>query len=325
MEDGSFKVRGTVRDTRNQEKIAPLKDGFGEHLFSTLELVEADLMNADSLARAIEGMDYVVHTASPFPSKTPKDENEIIRPAVEGTLAVMRAAHKHHVKRVVITSSSVAIMMQNDRDAKEVYTEADWSNLEECHAYDKSKTLAEKAAWDFLKELPESERFELVTINPALILGPAIIRSKEFTSGQIVQKIMNAELPGVPKISFPTVDVRDVALAHLRAVTVEEAKNQRFILYNQTIWFKEIAEILKERFGRYYSVRANELKYCLVRMVAMFDPSAKMILPFWGKTITLDNQRSREVLGIHYHQAKETVEQMAISMIENGIIKDKRK
>lgn len=182
-------------------------------------------MKEDSLARAIEGADYVVHTASPFPSKPPKDENELIRPAVEGTLAVMRAAHQHKVKRVVITSSAVAIMHPRHEDEKEIYNEGDWSHVDACEAYDKSKLLAEKAAWDFLAELPEEEKFELVIINPVLIMGPAIIRSKEFSSGQIIQKIMNKEIPGCPKVNLPITDVRDVALAHLRAVTVAEARN----------------------------------------------------------------------------------------------------
>ena len=154
LQDGSFIVRGTVRDKHNEKKIAPLKNAFG-HLFSQLELFEADLLKPETLDAAIEGCDYVVHTASPFPDKEPKDENILIKPAVEGTLAVMRAAQKHKVKRVVITSSVAAIMMHTDANKKDVYDESDWSELEACKAYEKSKTLAEKAAWDFLSSLPE--------------------------------------------------------------------------------------------------------------------------------------------------------------------------
>jgi len=138
-------------------------------------LVEADLLNAESLDKAIEGMDFVVHTASPFPGEKPKDENVIIKPAVEGTMAVVRAVHKYKVKRVVITSSVAAIMFQTDETSKDLYNENDWSNLAGCDAYEKSKTLAEQAAWDFQKSLPENERFELVTINPSMILGPSIV------------------------------------------------------------------------------------------------------------------------------------------------------
>jgi nucleoside-diphosphate-sugar epimerase len=141
-------VRGTVRDTKNEKKIAPLRKAYGQQ-FSSIELVEADLMNADSLDRAVQGCYYVVHTASPFPAVNPRDENDLIKPAVEGTLAVMRAAHKHKVKRVVITSSVAAIMFHTPANRKPEYNESDWSELQGCGAYEKSKLLAEKAAWDF--------------------------------------------------------------------------------------------------------------------------------------------------------------------------------
>lgn len=171
----------------------------------------------------MEGCDYVVHTASPFPLKTPTNENDLIKPAVEGTLAVVRAAHKHKVKRVVITSSCVAILMKKvPRDYE--FSENDWSELDMCQAYEKSKTLAEKAAWDYQESLPEEERFELVTINPSLILGPNLV-SGDFSSGEIIKKIMTGGYPGMPVIQFPIVDVREVALAHVLALKVPEARN----------------------------------------------------------------------------------------------------
>jgi len=228
LQDGSFQVRGTVRDKNNEKKVAPLRSAFG-NLFEQLELFEADLLKPETLEAAIEGCDYVVHTASPFPDTVPKDENVVIKPAVEGTLAVMRAAHKHKVKRVVITSSVAAILMHTHAGKKDSYNEADWSELEACQPYEKSKTLAEKAAWDFLEALPSDEKFELVTINPSLILGPSLV-SSDFTSGVILQKIMGGKFPGMPRIMYPVVDVRDCAKAHLQAIKVEEAKNKRFIL-----------------------------------------------------------------------------------------------
>ena len=160
----------------------------------------------------------------------------------------MRAAHKNGIKRVVITSSVASVMFQSEETKKDLYTEDDWSNLKACGAYEKSKTMAEQAAWDFLKALPENERFELVIINPSLILGPSLI-STDFTSGQIIKNIMDGKLPGMPKIMFPIVDVRDVALAHLRGIKIPEAKNQRFILSCKALWFKEIANALKNEYG----------------------------------------------------------------------------
>ncbi len=149
LKDGSFIVRGTIRDKNNEKKLEPLRKAFGEN-FDKLELAEADLLKAETLDEAIKGCDYVVHTASPFPLKIPDDENLLIRPAVEGTLAVVKAAHKYKVKRVVITSSIVSIKEKKPEDMKEMYDENDWSDVSVAKPYPKSKTLAEKAAWDFL-------------------------------------------------------------------------------------------------------------------------------------------------------------------------------
>jgi dihydroflavonol-4-reductase len=213
LKDGSFDVRGTVRDKKNENKLAPLRKAFGEN-FNKLELVEADLLKPETIDEAIKGCDYVIHTASPFPLEAPKDENVLIRPAVEGTLAAVKAAHKYKVKRIVITSSVAAIMGQNEANRKEIYNENDWTDVNAVGAYEKSKTLAEKAAWEYLHSLPEEERFELVTINPVLILGPSLI-SGDFSSGQVVMKLLSGKFPGMPRIMMPLVDVRDVAQAHL--------------------------------------------------------------------------------------------------------------
>ena len=147
MKNGSFKVRGTVRSRTNEAKIAPLKQAFGDY-FDQLELVEADLLDEDSLFKAIEGSIFVVHTASPVLIGKPKNEDVLIKPAVEGTMAVVRAAHKNRVKRVVITSSVAAIYVSPDKNKMEFSVE-DWTDLKLASPYEKSKTMAEKAAWDF--------------------------------------------------------------------------------------------------------------------------------------------------------------------------------
>lgn len=155
MENGTYKVRGTVRDTKRADKIEPLKAAFGDH-FNDLELVEADLCKEESIIAACEGATYVVHTASPFPLESPKNEMELITPAVDGTLAAMRGCQKHGVKRIVITSSCVAIYKPTDK-TKTNYNRDDWTdpNRPGVNAYEKSKVMAEKAAWDFLAALPE--------------------------------------------------------------------------------------------------------------------------------------------------------------------------
>ena len=154
---------------------------------------------------------------------------ELITPAVEGTLAVMKAALKHKVKRVVITSSGLTVTLHKEEDQKERYNEEDWSDVDAIFSYAKSKTLAEKAAWDFINNLPESERFELTVVVPTVLQGPYYLTG-EFSSGEYMKMFMLGEAPALPRLMNSVVDVRDAAFAHLQAIKVPEAKNKRFIL-----------------------------------------------------------------------------------------------
>lgn len=167
-------------------------------------------MNEESIVEACKDCTYIVHTASPFPLKIPKNEDELIRPAVQGTLAAMKGAQKYGAKRVVITSSVASIVFQALDYTNSKFDESIWSNVEASQPYPKSKTLAEKAAWEFLEKLPEEERFELATINPALILGPSFVKG-DFSSAEAITKIMSGKFPGVPRLMLSAVDVREVA------------------------------------------------------------------------------------------------------------------
>ena len=258
--------------------------------------MSANLLDSDSLDRAVQGCDYIVHTASPVPAKgVPKDENVLIKPAVEGTLAILRAAHRHKVKRVVFTSSLSAVGIKNNENVKEVYDENDWSDIPACSAYDKSKTLAERAAWDFLYALPEEERFELVSINPVFILGPSLVPTD--SSPTAIKMLMKGPIPFVPKVMICVVDIRECALAHLRALQVEEAKNQRFLLGSESFWIRELAQTLKEIFPD-YSIKSTEIKFCPIKFASLFSDQVKLLIPIWRKTLRVDNKKSREILGI---------------------------
>ena len=239
LKDGSYNVRGTVRDTKNPVKIEPLRKAFGTY-FDQLTLVEANLNDRESIFAAIKGADFVVHTASPAPLAPPKHEDELIIPAVDGTKAVMEASYANKVKRVVITSSVAAIIecRPEDRPKDGKFSEQNWSNPESEHidAYSKSKVLAEMAAWNYQKSLPEDSRMELVTINPGLILGPAFVGAG-FNTGDLITNIMQGKYPGVPKIMIPLVGVVEVADAHLQALRRPAAANKRFVLVNSTVWF----------------------------------------------------------------------------------------
>ena len=191
LKDGTYRVRGTVRDKTNEAKVAPIRDAFGD-LFNQLELVEADLLNEESLVAAIAGSNFVVHTASPF--FMGQNEEDLIPPAVNGTTAVMKACKMAGVKRCVVTSSiaSVSGMADADKPSDRTFDESHWSNPDKeggMRPYPKSKVLAERAAWDFQKALPEGERFELVTICPGFIMGPPL-RKEGFTSGGFLKMMM---------------------------------------------------------------------------------------------------------------------------------------
>jgi nucleoside-diphosphate-sugar epimerase len=175
--DQKFDVRGTVRDPTNEEKIAPLRESIGGS-FDDVELIEANLMDPASIDKAVAGCDYVIHTASPYPTKMPKNEDELIKPAVDGTRAVLDACKKHKVKRLVVTSSMVAIVDYSKYEEGLTVDENDWlEDYDSTTSYSKSKALAEKLCYDYVKELPEKDRFDVVTINPGVILGPILGKS----------------------------------------------------------------------------------------------------------------------------------------------------
>ena len=289
LKSGQFRVKGTVRSATNEKKIAPIREGLGD-LFRQLELVEADLLNAESLMKAIEGATYVVHTASPIPTEIPKNEDLLIKPAVEGTLAVLRACDQHQVKRCVLTSSVAAIMWGKFKTGYQ-FTDQDWNDPGNTAPYEKSKTLAEEAAWSFLKNTA-THKFELVTINPGIILGKPIIPG-EFASSKIVIDMMTGKMPAVPKCQFGFVDVEDVAKAHLQAVLVPEAAGRRFILSAETLWFLAILQGLKNEFKKYgYKICVHEVNK-LIKFMSCFDKRMESIVQLLGKEFTFDNSPAK--------------------------------
>ena len=173
--DGGYQVRGTVRNKSNMEKLNPLKEAYGEELFAKIDLREADLTNDESMTSAMEGTHYIVHTASPVPGiEGGAKEEEVMGPAVQGTMSALKAARANKVKRIVITSSIAAIMRTKDID-KLNFGPDDWSDVTIADPYGKSKTMAEKAAWDYQKDLPADEKFQLVTILPGFVFGKTYV------------------------------------------------------------------------------------------------------------------------------------------------------
>mmetsp|Transcript_2906 Transcript_2906/g.4351 ORF Transcript_2906/g.4351 Transcript_2906/m.4351 type:complete len:355 (+) Transcript_2906:111-1175(+) len=324
LEHGGFNVRGTVRDKSSESKIAPLRIGYGDELFARLELVNADLMNEDSIMAAAEGCDYIVHTASPVCDigKVFENEDEIIKPAVDGTLAIMKAARKNKAKKVVITSSIAAVA--GDTSDK-VFTEEDWTDItkEGLATYHKSKTLAEKAAWDFVAELPNDEKIPLVTINPGIVLGPNVSTGSS-ESLDFCKNLMLGKWPMYPSQKVGFVDVRDVSKAHLEGLLRDEANDKRFILCAESPELVEFVRPLEAKFGKDYPVRAKEMPKFMPMVMRLWNPEMAELYKAWGKGVLCDGSRAAEILGIEYIGLEKCMVEMADSMISTGCIEDKR-
>jgi len=319
-----YRVRGTVRSRARAEGVREaMAANLDIELGDRLELVEADLTLDDGWADAVRGCTYVLHVASPFPNRAPEHEDELIKPAKEGTLRVLKAAADAGVRRVVVTSSLAAVSGGHLVDDSRVYTEDDWSIVERCPPYPKSKTLAERAAWDFVESLEGDTPMELSVINPGAVLGPVLNRHYS-TSGEIVRKLMAKELPGTAKIGFPWVDVRDVASAHIAAMTTPGAAGQRFCCATEFSWIDEVADILAKRFGpEGWKVPTRKLPNFMVRVVAMFDPTVKSVVSDLGRVRRVSSEKIRSVLGWQPHSLEEMTVSMGETMIERGIVSRK--
>ena len=208
----------------------------------------------------------------------------------------MKAATQHKIKRVVITSSVAAIKYTND-PTKLRFTTADWSDVDTSTPYTKSKTLAEKAAWDYLKKLPESERFELATICPGFIVGPNL-NTCNFESGNAIKKFMLREVPVTVNSKMPMIDVRDCALAHYRALLVPEAAGRRFILANESLWLPEIAQVLHKEFGKFYDIPLYVVPKFLLSFAGNFVPMMKMFAKSVDQNYILDDYDTMAILGV---------------------------
>lgn len=327
LQELGYRVRGTVRSLKNEDKVAPIRN-LVKNPKHEVELVEANLDNEESWIDAVKGCKYVIHTASPFPATVPKDENEIITPAVNGTLFVFRACAQPDstVKKVVLTSSIVAIAPEIFENGRR-YTEKDWPDVKTLPPYPKSKALAEKAAWDFLKTRKENgeSTFELAVINPGFILGPLLNKS-EGTSATNIKKIMMREFPLCPKISIPSVDVRDVALAHIRAMTRDEAVSKRHITVNSfhASSFKDWSLALQKEFkSKNYNPPTREAPNFLFKLAAKFDPEAKQMVPLLGVKAVFENTQMKRNLSIDPIPIEKTIMDMGYSLIQQGLVPKK--
>ncbi len=322
--NAGYSVRTTVRSLVREPEVREMLSNGGVEPGDALEFAVADLTSDAGWAKAVAGCAYVLHVASPFPAREPKDEAEIIIPAREGALRVLRAARDAKVKRVVLTSSFAAIGYGTEKIDRP-YTEEDWTDATaDVSAYVKSKTLAERAAWDFIDR--EGGELELAVVNPVGILGP-VLGTDLSTSIDLVLRLLNGKAPGLPKVTFGMVDVRDVADIHLRAMTSPAANGQRFLaVADGVLSIPEVAAILRDNLGEVAGkVPTRVLPDWTVRVAAVFDPSLKEITRRLGNRRDVSNDKIKNVLGCKPHSNKELLVATANSLVELGLVQTKPK
>lgn len=312
-------VRGTLRNLARQVEIRQM---LAKHVDAQarLEFVSVDLLKDDGWDAAVRGCEFVLHVASPVPVAEPKNENDLILPARDGTLRVLRAAAANGVRRVVYTSS-IAAVFEGYTTRKHTFDESNWSNLDESiGAYARSKTLAEQAAWAFVKNLKAKQPLELAVIIPGYVLGPCL-SADVTTSGQLIYRLLRGEVPGIPQMYWPIVDVRDVAAAHIAAMTAPEAAGQRFCCAGESYWAQDVAQILARHFaGKNYKITTRQIPDLFMRLIALVDPTTRLSINWLGREYRLANAKLKTTLGWSPRPVEETIIEMAESMISLGMI-----
>lgn len=316
--DRGYSVRGTVRDPDNAVKVAPLAELPGAD--ERLELVAADLMASEGFAGAFRGCEIVMHVASPYVIDVEDPQRDLADPALKGTLNVLRACKDAGVKRVVLTSSVAAI---TDEPDDRIYTEADWNSKSSLtrNPYYYSKTLAERAAWDFIDS--EKPSFDLVVINPSGVIGPSVASGLSTTSRMIADLLNGGVYPAIIDITFPNVDVRDVAEAHVRAAE-SQSSSGRYICSAELVSLERSVEVLRANGFAGYKLPRMKLTSgfgtFLTRQLTRFQPSGtrSFLETNLGRSASLDTTKIREELGMEFRDMNQSIIDTANDLIRWG-------
>ena len=312
-----YRVRTTLRSLSRQDEVKSMLAQGGVTDFTNLEFIQADLTSDNNWREAAAGAAYVIHVASPTPATRPDDGDEMVKMAVDGVSRVLKAAKDAGVKRVVLTSASGAVISGHESHPK-IFTEDDWTDLAgNIDAYQRSKTLAERAAWEFANK----ENLELSVVNPVATMGPVL--GKDFShSNQIIRAMLTGKMPFLLQIGFDYVDVRDVADLHLLAMTRIEAAGERFLATTgENLTYKEEAQILQRNLGSTANkVSTKEIPNFLVRILAFFVKSLRMPATFLGKNTACSNAKAKNLFGWQPRSAEEAIVATAKSMVELGLV-----
>lgn len=314
-----YRVRTTVRSAGREADVLKMLGVGGAEPSAALSFAHADLMDDTGWRDAVAGCRYVLHVASPFPPGVPKHEDDLIVPAREGALRVLRAARDAGVERVVLTSSFAAVGYGQAPVPGQAFTEENWTNpAQKVSAYVKSKTLAERAAWDFVAK---GGAPELAVVNPVGIFGP-VLGPDQSTSTEFIKRLLDGKVPGLPRMMFGVVDVRDVADLHLRAMTDPAAKGERFLaISGDFMTMLEIARTLKAGLGPAASrVTTRVLPDWLVRLVGLFDGQAAQIVTELGKGRNASGAKAKRMLGWAPRSREEALVATGESLIRLGLL-----
>jgi len=313
-----YRARTTVRDLSREGEVRAAV-GAEADIGDRLSFFEADLSGDAGWNEAVGGCDYVLHVASPFPPEAPEDPQELIGPAREGTLRVLRAALRAGVDRVVVTSSSASAASPSEPPPNPI-TEEHWTDIENlpARAYVQSKVIAERAAWEHMREAGAESR--LTTVLPSGILGPVLSLDLSY-SIQAVERLLKRQMPGIPRIGFSWVDVRDAADLHIRAMTAPQAGGERFLGAGEFLWLGDVARVLRERLGPDGAkVPTRRVPNFVVRTAARFDPSMRQIVGQLGRQTIFSSEKAKTLLGWSPRPVEETIVDCARSLIKQGAV-----
>ena len=314
--DQGYAVRSTVRSESKKQEII---DSMEKHTLNSnnLEIVMADLLQDEGWSEAVAGCDYVLHVASPFILEVPSDEDILIKPAVEGTLRVLNACKENKVKKVVLTSS-VAAVAYGHKEQK-VFNENDWSDTGPgITPYAKSKTLAEKAAWDFVGSLDDDERFDFTVINPVAVTGP-MLTSDIGTSNDLLVKLANGSIPACPRTHMGFIDVRDVAKAHIFSMKSEATNNERIIVSDKEMFFVEMGRVLND--AGFKKAPTREMPNFMVRVMALFIKELSGVVGSLGKKVTTDKSKAKTLFNWDYVSAEDSAIEATKQLVSMGLVK----
>lgn len=318
--DRGYSVRTTVREQGRESAVrAALAAAGAEQPGDRLSFAVADLSSDAGWPEAVDGCGYVLHVASPFPPAQPKDPDELIAPARDGSLRVLGAALSAGVKRVVLTSSVASVRGSRAASPSAPFTEADWTDGtdESKSPYVRSKAIAERAAWDYAAAQEATDR--LATVCPGAIIGPALSDDTSF-SLQLVERLMTG-MPATPRLGYSLVDVRDVADMEIRAMTDAAAGGERFIAADRFLWMSEVAEVLKDRLGPAASKVPNrQAPDILVKVMGLFDSSIRSISGDLGQRSDFSSEKAREALGWSPRPVEDSITETAQSLIDQGVV-----